>query len=57
MLGLYALIAYSRWAPSPQKPNNLLPVLIKESDSSTSYVYINKSTHEELLAACSWVVN
>ena len=39
------------------KPAHLLPVLIKESDSSTNFVYINKSTHEELLAACSWVVN
>ena len=39
------------------KPGNLLPVLIKESDSSTNFVYINKSTHEELLAACRMVVN
>ena len=31
------------------KPTHLLPLLIRESDSSTNFVYINKSTHEELL--------
>ena len=41
------------------KPGNLLPVLIKESSSSTNYVHINERTHEdeELLVACRWVVN
>ena len=39
------------------KPSNLLPVSIKESSSSTNYVHINERTHEELLAACRWVVN
>jgi hypothetical protein len=39
------------------KPNNLLPVLFKESSSTSNYLYISKRTHEELLAACRWVVN
>jgi hypothetical protein len=39
------------------KPSNLLPVSIKGSSSSTNYVHINERTHENLLAACRWVVN
>jgi hypothetical protein len=39
------------------KPDNLLPLLSKESISSTNYVHVNERTHEDLLAACRWVVN
>ena len=37
------------------KSSCLLPVLFNAIDSSTNFVYLSDSVHEELLDACSWV--